>query len=197
MNCCFIDTLAKCETEIQVYAMLEPESWYRWVITDKFDNRYEGEMLTDANGFFIIPVTDLPAGLLTQYSGSFKLQVFQLYAACNPEKFKVAGVFDCIEFTITGGTFEKNNLGCDFDCNAVSQQSTLIPFTNDAEVTIDWSLYSADYGNTPTISVYHEVSAGVYQLVAVVIEQTRVDGVLTEININNGGLETGYIIISS
>jgi len=116
MNCCFIDTLAKCETEIQVNAMLEPASWYRWVITDKFDNRYEGEMLTDANGFFVIPVADLPAGLLTQYSGSFKLQVFQLYAACAAEKFKVAGVFDCIEFTITGGTFEKNNLGCDFDC---------------------------------------------------------------------------------
>ena len=196
-SCCFTDTLAKCETTIQVNAMLEPESWYRWVITDKFGNMHEGEVQTDGNGFFSIPVADLPAGLLTQYSGSFKLQVFQLYAACAAEKFKVAGIFDCIEFSITGGTFTKNNLGCDFDCMASAQQSALIPFTEDAEVIVDWSLYSASLGNAPTVSVYHEVSAGIYQLVSVMVEQTRVDGYLTAININNGGPNTGYIIINS
>lgn len=176
--------------------MLEPESWYRWVITDKFRNQYQGEMQTDGNGFFSIPVADLPAGLLTQYSGYFKLQVYQLYASCAPEKFKVAGIFDCIEFTITGGTFTKNNLGCDFDCTASADQSALIPFTDASEVNIDWSLYS-QFGNSPTISVYHETSPGVYQLVAVTVEQTRVDGVLTEITVNNGGVETGYVIISA
>jgi hypothetical protein len=112
-SCCFTDTLAKCETEIQVNAQLNPDSFYRWVITDKFENKYEGEAATDSDGFFTIPVADLPAGLLTQYSGEFKLQVFDLYASCAPEKFKVAGVYDCISFTISGGTFEKNNLGCE------------------------------------------------------------------------------------
>jgi len=196
MTCCFTDTIAKCETEIQVNAMLDPETFYRWVITDKFGNKYEGEVQTDTQGFFTIPVEDLPAGLLTQYSGVFKLQVFQLYAACGPEKFKVAGLYDCIEFEITGGTFVKNNLGCDFDCNINAQQSSLIPFTDDAELTIDWSLYSGSFGNSPQISVYHEISEGVFQLVAVAIEQVRVNGVLTEINIDNGGVETGYVIIS-
>ena len=143
------------------------------------------------DGFFVIPVADLPAGLLTQYSGKFMLQVYQLYAACNPEKFRVAGVFDCIEFEITGGTFEKNNLGCSFDCNGASVNSALVPFTDETEVVIDWSLYSGSFGNSPTISVYHEVTPDVFQLVAVTVEQTRVDGVLTSITIDNGGVQTG------
>lgn len=177
--------------------MLDPDTWYRWVITDKFENRYEGDIQTDVNGFFSIPVTDLPAGLLTQYSGSFKLQVFQPYAACAAEKFKVAGIFDCIDFTITGGNFEKNNLGCDFDCVTTNESSALIPFTDADTVTIDWSLYSALYGNSPTVSVYHETSPGVYQLVAVSVEQTRVNGDLTQIVVDNGGVQTGYVIISA
>lgn len=196
-NCCFTDTLAKCETEIQVNAMLTPESFYRWVIIDKFRNQYQGEVQTDVNGFFTIPVEDLPAGLLTQYSGSFKLQVYQLYAACAPEKFKIAGIYDCIEFEITGGTFTKNNLGCDFECMAEAATSALIPFTDESEVVIDWSLYAGTFGNSPTISVYHETSPGVYQLVAVSVEQTRVDGFLTSVTVDNGGVQTGYVIISS
>lgn len=195
-NCCFTDHLAKCETEIQVYAMLTPTTAYRWVITDKFGNKYEGEVTTDADGFFAIPVEDLPAGMLTQYSGSFLLQVYLQDTTCAPEKFKIAAVHDCIEFTVTGGTFEKNNLGCDFSCTASPTGSALIPFTDAATVPIDWTAYDSLYGNNPTIQVYHETSPGVYQLVAVSIEQVRVDGTLTEININNGGAQTGYVIIS-
>lgn len=195
-NCCFTDTLTKCQTEIQVNAMLQPEAAYRWVITDKFNNKYEGNVTTDGSGFFAIPIDELPAGMLNQYNGTFKLQVFQQDAACSAEKFKVAGVFDCIEFEVTGGTFEKNNLGCDFDCNPASNQSTLLLFSNETEVVIDWSTYSPTYGNSPTISVYHEASPGVYTLVSVEVLQSRVNGVLQSITIDNGGAQTGYVVIS-
>lgn len=109
-SCCFTDTLAKCETEIVLNITLPPYYYYKWVITDKFGNKYEGPL----NDERTIPVADLPAGLLTQYSGEFTLQIFQDdNQACKPENFMVAGMYDCISFTITGGTFEKNNLGCE------------------------------------------------------------------------------------
>lgn len=112
-SCCFTDTLARCETEIVVNIQLPVYGEYRWVITDKFGNKYQGDITPNEAGGFSIPVADLPAGLLTQYSGDMKLQVFpQGTEACAPEQFHVAGKYDCISFNITGGNFEKNNLGC-------------------------------------------------------------------------------------
>jgi hypothetical protein len=99
-NCCFSDYLAKCNLAIQVYAQLSPLTDYTWVITDKFGNKYQGDVTTDSNGFWEIPVDELPAGLLTQYSGEFTLQVQG--AGCKPVKFKVAQEYDCINFTIKG-----------------------------------------------------------------------------------------------
>jgi hypothetical protein len=110
-NCCFYDFLAKCETEVVINAILSATTEYRWVITDKFDNMYEGTATTDADGHLAIPITDLPPGLLTQYSGDFKLEIYQ-GESCTPIKFKIAGEFDCISFEVKGGSFEKNYLGC-------------------------------------------------------------------------------------
>lgn len=113
-NCCFVDYLAKCETEIKLNIILPVYYNYKWVITDKFGNMYEGPLTQGEDGFYSIPVEDLPAGLLTQHSGSLMLQVFQdSTEPCGPEKFIVAGKYDCIDFSISGGTFEKNNLGCE------------------------------------------------------------------------------------
>lgn len=112
--CCFSDFIAKCETEIQVFAQLTPLETYTWVIKDKFDKLYQGEFTTDEQGFWTIPVDELPPGLLTEYSGQFTLQVQD--SLCKPIKFKVAAEYDCIDFTIKGGTYEKNTLGCDFSC---------------------------------------------------------------------------------
>lgn len=109
-TCCFVDTLAKCESEIVLNIILPPYQNYKWVITDKFGNKYQG----DLNEERTIDVGFLPAGLLTQYSGDFTLQIFpDSDQACGPAQFKVAGLYDCISFTVTGGTFEKNNLGCE------------------------------------------------------------------------------------
>lgn len=200
MSCetCFPDFLAKCNEAINVYAQLPAlplYSSYRWVITDKFDKQYEGSFVVDENGFWEIDVDDLPEGLLTEYSGQFMLQVYD--DSCKPVKFKIAQEYDCISFKVKGGTFVKDSLGCSFSCTpSPAGQSTLLPFTDAATVSITWAPYLSLYGNGPTIQVYHEVSAGVYQLVDVQVQQVTTDGVLTSIEINNGGVQTGYVVIS-
>lgn len=113
-TCCFEDYLVKCSTTIQVNAKLDPITDYNWVITDKFNRQYSGAFTTDENGFWNIPIADLPAGLLTEFSGEFKLQVYVGNTNCAPINFLIAQTTDCINFTISAGTREKNNLGCTF-----------------------------------------------------------------------------------
>lgn len=197
MNCnsCFQDYLAKCNLSIQVYAQLSPLSDYTWIITDKFCNKYQGEFTTDADGFWQILVADLPPGFLTQYSGEFSLQVQD--SSCKPVKFKTAQEYDCINFHIKGGNYEKDTLGCDFSCTpGAGSQTQLFPFTDDDEITITWtSGLLAAFGNSPVIQVYHLVSGTTYQLVDVAIQEVFTDGVLTSIIITNSGPATGYILI--
>lgn len=115
-TCCFEDYLVKCSSEIQVNAQLVPNSTYDWVITDKFNRQYSGSFTTDINGFVpAIPITALPPGLLTEFSGQFTMQFFLQENTCNPAQFKIAQITDCISFTISAGTREKNNLGCSLD----------------------------------------------------------------------------------
>lgn len=115
MQCsdCFTDYLVKCSEEINVFAQLAPLTSYFWVITDKFQRQYSGAFTTDKDGFWSIDTDDLPPGLLTQFSGSFTLQVQD--ETCKPIKFKVAQEYDCIRFDVRGGTREKNTLGCSFE----------------------------------------------------------------------------------
>jgi hypothetical protein len=110
---CFTDYIVQCPDEIQVYAQLQPTTMYTWVITDKFGKQWSDSFTTDADGFWVIPVADLPAGLLTEFSGSFKLEVID--QSCKPVKFKIAQEYTCIAFSIKGGTRVKDNLGCTFE----------------------------------------------------------------------------------
>lgn len=197
-NTCFEDYVAKCNTAIAVYGQLASlplyES-YTWVITDKFDRKYEGSFQVDENGFWEIPVDELPDGLLTEYSGSFNLQVYD--QGCKPVKFKIAQEYDCISFEVKAGTFTKDFLGCNFNCVPnPAGQSALYPFTDQSEVTITWAPYLALYGNTPVIQVYHLISGTTYQLVDVTVQHVFTDGILTSIVINNAGVATGYVVIS-
>lgn len=121
---CFPDFLAQCPEEIQVNAQLQPSTMYTWVITDKFSRQYSESFTTDEDGFWVIPVADLPAGFLTEYSGNFQLTVVD--QACKPVKFKVAQEYTCIDFHVVGGTRVKDNLGCTFD--SVLQGSTFASF---------------------------------------------------------------------
>lgn len=111
---CFEDYVVKCDDEINVFAKLTPTTNYKWVITDKFDRQYSGDFTTDADGFWVIPVADLPPGLLTEFSGQFKLQVFEGDSNCTPINFLIAQMTDCITFNVAAGERIKNNLGCEF-----------------------------------------------------------------------------------
>lgn len=113
-TCCFTDYIVKCSESIRVNAKLEAETDYMWVITDKFNRQYHGTFTTNSNGAFDIPVAELPAGLLTEYSGNFKLEVFDNAEACTPVKFLIAQEVDCIVFDIHAGTRVKDFLGCEF-----------------------------------------------------------------------------------
>ena len=113
-TCCFTDYLVKCSETINVFAKLSPAATYKWVITDKFNRQYSSDFETDGDGFWAIPVSSLPAGLLTEFSGEFTLQVFPSLDNCAPVKFQVSQVVDCITFGVRAGTWEKNNLGCEF-----------------------------------------------------------------------------------
>lgn len=194
-NCCFVDFIAKCNLRIQVYAQLAPLTDYIWIITDKFGNKYQGEFTTDSDGFWQIPVDELPGGLLTQYSGEFTLQVQD--SGCKPTKFKLAGEYDCINFTVKGGTYEKDTIGCDFTCATGSSQTSMVAFTDAATVTIPWTAgLLAAFGNSPSVQIYHETSPGVFQLVDVEVSQVFSSGILQSIEINNAGPATGYALIS-
>lgn len=116
-NTCFYDYVVQCNEFINVFAKLTPATIYQWVITDKFNRQYAGTFETDADGFWQIPVADLPDGMFTEYSGTFKLQVYDdpYGFNCNePVTFAIAQTFDCITFDVRAGTREKNNLGCEF-----------------------------------------------------------------------------------
>lgn len=195
-ECCFTDFIAKCNLQIQVYAQLSPLSDYRWIITDKFGKKYQGDFTTDSDGFWTIPVDELPPGLLTEFSGQFSLEVQE--SGCKPVKFKIAQEYDCIDFTVKGGTYEKDTLGCDFNCSApVGSQTAIFPFTNQSEITIPWtSGLLTSFGNSPLVQVFHLISGTTYQLVDVAIQQVFTDGVLTSIIVSNGGPATGYVLIS-
>lgn len=112
-TCCFTDYLVQCDDFIQVYAQLQPDTTYSWIITDKFDKQYSEEFTTDENGFWQIPTASLPPGLLTEYGGVFSLEV--LDQSCKPTKFKIASEYNCIDFSVKAGTRLKNTLGCTFD----------------------------------------------------------------------------------
>lgn len=195
-DCCFTDYIAKCNTELTVYGQLAPLTTYTWVIRDKFSKEYSGEFTTDADGFWAIPVDELPPGLLTEYSGLFTLRVMD--SGCKPVRMKIAQQYDCIDFVVKGGTYEKDNLGCDFSCTPVAgDQNLLYPFEDEDVITIEWtSGLLASFGSSPSIQVYHEVSPNVYQLVDVAVQTVFTDGILTSIVITNSGIATGYILIS-
>ncbi len=200
MNCeTFYDYVVQCGTTLQVNALLEPATQYKWVIKNRFDKEYEGFVTSDGNGFLDIPVASLPDGLLNQYGGDFRIELFNPSDLCRPINFKMAKFYDAICFNVKPGTNEKNNLGCDFDCNASSGtgNSAVFPYTAVANVHIEWtSLLNSLYGSAPTVQVYSETSPGVFQLVNVSVTLNHTGYVLDSVDVDLGGVDNGYILIN-
>lgn len=194
----FHDYIVQCTTELQVNALLAPATQYKWVIRGRF-GEYSGYQTTDGNGFFSIPIIDLPEGLLTSYSGEFTLSVLDAVDTCRSQQFKIAKYYDEICFEVRMGTIEKNNLGCSFNCTAPgggNGNSAVFPISNLTSLHITWTaLLNSFYGSAPNIDVYSEVTPGVYQLVNVAITQNRSGYSLDSIDIDLGGTFTGYVLI--
>lgn len=196
-NQCFTDYICHCvpyDDFIKINTALTPSAVYTWVITDKFDNQYSGQVTAETDGTLEIPIAGLPDGLLTQFGGKFTIQIQD--GDCATLKIPLAKKYDCIEIEIKGGNRGKNEIGCEIQCNQVAGASLLLPFTDALTVDIDWTTYSATYGNNPVIQVYHNTGGNNNELVTVEITQVRENSILTEINIDNGGAATGYVLIS-
>jgi hypothetical protein len=192
----FSDWVCHCipyDDTITLNTSVEPDTAYTWVITDKFRNRYSGDVTSEADGKIVIPIAALPDGLLNQFGGVFVLEL-EGPGSCGPIKFPMTQMVELVNIEVHGGTQEKNTIGCEVVCNNTA--SSLIPFEDVDEVIIDWDTYASVYGNSPTVSVYVEESPGVYNLVAVEVTQERTNGVLTQVTVNLGGIATGYIIIT-
>lgn len=201
MSCkeCFSDYLFNCQDTIMINALLEPARLYTVVITDKFNKEYSHEYLSNGDGFIELQVDDFPDGFFNQFAGDFKLEI--LTDECTKVRFKIAKDYDCIEFSVTGGTRQKNNLGCDFDCvGNPCENSAIFPFTDVSTVSIAWTdLLRTLYGNTPTVDVYILTAPNTYEQVTgdVVITLTGGPYDLTSVDVNLGGNATGYILIHS
>lgn len=111
MSCsnCFTDTISNCQTNLTVRTLLTPATTYRWIITDKFGKKYSNTAVANASGYLVIPVTQLPEGMLTSYSGDFKMEIQDTVG--KEIVFKMVGEYTCIEFTVTGGSYEKSTIG--------------------------------------------------------------------------------------
>lgn len=193
----FYDHISNCNTAIRVYALLAAATAYQWLITDKFGKEYTGESITDADGFLSIPVSDLPDGLFFPGTGAFKLEILD---GCRKLDFKMAKFYDAVEFEVTPGPREKDNLGCDFVCEIAGGapiSSAIFPFNDASTVQIPWTDFLRSlYGGTPTVQVFQQVSPGVYQMVNVSITMVGGPYDLQEIDVDNGGSASGYVLVN-
>lgn len=108
----FEDYISNCNDNIEVNAAFDPLTLLKWVLTAPNGNEYYGEATTEADGQLLIPVADLPAGLLNQYAGMFKLQFFDTPYQCRKVNFVIGKQYDAIAFIIKAGNNQKPNLGC-------------------------------------------------------------------------------------
>lgn len=112
-NSCYTDYVCHCipyDDVIIINTRLTPGDTITWVLTDKFDNDYSGEVQVESDGTVHIPVAGLPDGLLTQFGGVFKLRLQD--GDCAPMTFPMTAMYDCIELTVKGGNHHKNTVGC-------------------------------------------------------------------------------------
>lgn len=194
----FFDFISNCGSTLKVNALLSPAIPYEWQITDKFNNTYSGISIADEQGFISIDVTDLPDGFFTPWSGTFVLKIKDPNS-CGFNDFKIAQFVESIQFDVKGGTRIKESLGCDFDCNAgdAANSNAIFTFTNQSNVVIPWtSLLKSIYGNAVTVKVFHLTAPDTYQEANVVVDMVGGPYDLSEIDIDNGGPATGYVLIS-
>ena len=114
-NSSFCDYISNCGDSLQINALLDPDTAYKYIITDKFSKEYEGEETTDDNGILVIDTTDLPDGLLNAFAGSFQLKLYRPDTN-QPVLLKMAKYYDSIDFSVKSGTGTKASVGESYEC---------------------------------------------------------------------------------
>lgn len=124
MECpkCFEFTLSDCLETFIVDGGLLPDTTYFYRVTDKFGNKYSGEVETDNEGKFSMTVADFPYGLFTAYSGSFTLELSLTQIPFSPVNFWLCDVeYPCILFSFGKADATWNTIYC------ISTQPTPTP----------------------------------------------------------------------
>ncbi len=101
---CFKINLPSCIERIYIEAGLDDTTDYTFTITDKFGAKYKGDVEVAYGGNFFIDLTDediFPAGLFTQHSGTFLLQISEPGPYCDviTTLSFCDSDYDCVEFS--------------------------------------------------------------------------------------------------
>lgn len=112
---CFKDWISCGNEQLFITGTLAVSTAYKWILGNK-EAVYSGEVTTNENGNFVIPVSELPNGLLNPYAGTFELSVVANDAyQCSTEIWNNSAYcdsYDCILFEVVNGSAVKNTLGC-------------------------------------------------------------------------------------
>jgi hypothetical protein len=193
---CFKDWISCGETAIYVQATLLPSTNYTWIITTPQGAKYLGTTTTDADGFFVIPVSELPDGLFNPYAGIFTLEVQT--GTCAPATWNDSAYcepYTCIEFEAKNGNAGKNVIGC--PCLEDIEGCcfpTVVEFTDVATLDIPYTAQmTLKYGDVPTVQTW--IYDGLGRLVIMGIFASLDAVPPTLISLDFGGLATGIIVI--
>lgn len=103
-NCpsCLKVKLSSCNAGITLSAGLTPGQDYKWIITDKFDNKYSADVMADYLGRLFIDPAELPNGFFSPYSGEFNLIIEDEDKKCVP--LAICDEYECLNILITDST---------------------------------------------------------------------------------------------
>lgn len=98
-GCYVANPLPWCCENIKI-PQLNTGATYKAVITDHFNIQYEQGSLSVVNGYATIDVTQLQEGIFNPFSGSYKLQVYNMLDLSTPVNFVFgSNTYDCIQLT--------------------------------------------------------------------------------------------------
>jgi len=102
---CYEITLSDCLDKIILDAGLTPATEYFTRITDKFGNKYNEAITSEADGTLQMDLTMYPTGMFTAHAGVFNLEIFEAAENCEPLTVTLCDAeYNCIQMS-----FEKIN----------------------------------------------------------------------------------------
>lgn len=119
-SCCcdktFSDYIAQCPAGITLYTLnLTPSTDFLVVIASSVFGSISVVATTNEDGYLFIDGDDLPEGFLNQYSGTFKLRVYEITSTpyeCSEVKLMLGRRYDNVELELKSGAYVKDYVGC-------------------------------------------------------------------------------------